>query len=142
MVVTLFPKQVGQVSAGIEKDPLKIFLLSILGIILIVPVALVLIISVAGIVLIPLEIGLVDVMGGLQTAVDLAAKMSNLEEYSIKTYPEKDKLTLILESMLGGAKSSLVKEELGEAYIYYQRMKDVRKIKGIQMRMPYYVDIK
>ncbi|MCD4793772.1 MAG: signal peptide peptidase SppA [Bacteroidales bacterium] len=89
-----------------------------------------------------LEIGLVDIMGGLQTAVDLAAEMSGLEEYSIKTYPEKDKLTLIIESMLGDAKSFFVEEELGEAYIYYKRMKDVTKIQGIQMRMPYYVDIK
>ena len=89
-----------------------------------------------------LEIGLVDVMGGLQTAVDLAADMSGLEEYSIKTFPEKDKMTLIIESMLGDVKSSLIEEELGEAYIYYKRMKDVRKIKGIQTRMPYYVDIK
>ena len=89
-----------------------------------------------------LEIRLVDVMGGLQTAVDLAAKMSGTDEYSIKTYPEKDKFTLIMESLLESVKSSFVKEELGDAYIYYKRMKDVRKIQGIQMRMPYYVDIK
>lgn len=88
------------------------------------------------------EIGLVDVLGGLGTAVDIAADMAGLEDYSVKTFPEKDKFTLIIESMLGEAKKSLIEGELGDAYIYYKRMKEVGEIEGIQARLPYYIDIK
>ncbi len=87
------------------------------------------------------EIGLVDVMGGLETAIGFAAKKAGLTEYGIKTYPEKDKMTMILEGMMTDVKSSFIEEELGESYIYYKRIKNVTKIKGIQTRMPYYLEI-
>jgi len=88
------------------------------------------------------EIGLVDVMGGLQTTIDFAVKRAGLEDYGIKTFPEKDKMTVILESIISDTKSSLVEKELGGAYSYYKRLQEVQKIKGIQTRMPYFVDIK
>ncbi|MCF6365902.1 MAG: signal peptide peptidase SppA [Bacteroidales bacterium] len=87
------------------------------------------------------EIGLVDVLGGLQTTIDLAAKKAGLTEYGIKTFPEKDKLTMIIEGILTDAKSSFVEEELGNSYVYYKYLKDVVKIQGIQARMPYFVNI-
>ncbi len=87
------------------------------------------------------EIGLVDVMGGLETAIGFAARKAGLTEYGIKTYPEKDKMTMILEGMMTDVKTSFIEEELGESYIYYKRIKNVTKIKGIQTRMPYYLEI-
>ena len=59
LIVALFPRQIGLVSLRIEVDPLKTFFWGVLGILLIVPVAVLLIISVAGIMLIPLEIAIV-----------------------------------------------------------------------------------
>ena len=88
-----------------------------------------------------LDIGLVDVIGGLQTTIDFAAKKAGITDYGIKTYPEKDKMTMIIEGILTDAKTSFVEEELGSSYIYYKRIKDITKIQGIQARMPYYVDI-
>ncbi|NPA43925.1 MAG: signal peptide peptidase SppA [Chlorobi bacterium] len=88
------------------------------------------------------QIGLVDVLGGLETTIGFAAKKAGLKDYGIKTYPEKDKMTMIIEEMVSGTKSSLIEEELGDSYIYYKRLKEVKNIKGIQMRMPYFVDIK
>ena len=87
-----------------------------------------------------LEIGLIDVIGGLQTTIDFAAKKAGITDYGIKTFPEKDKMTMIIEGMLTDAKTSFVEEELGSSYIYYKRIKDITKIKGVQARMPYYVD--
>ncbi len=87
------------------------------------------------------DIGLVDVMGGLETAIGFAARKARLTEYGIKTYPEKDKMTMILEGMMTDVKTSFIEEELGESYIYYKRIKNVTKIKGIQTRMPYYLEI-
>lgn len=88
------------------------------------------------------QIGLVDVLGGLETTIGFAAKRADLKDYGIKTYPEKDKMTMIIEEMVSGAKSSLIEEELGNSYIYYKRLKEVQNIQGIQTRMPYFVDIK
>ncbi len=86
--------------------------------------------------------GLVDVIGGLQTTIDLAAKKAKLTEYGIKTYPEKDKLTMIIEGLFSNTKSYIVKEALGEtAYSYFLKIKELRKVNGIQARIPFYIDI-
>lgn len=88
------------------------------------------------------KIGLVDVIGGLQTTIDLAAKKAKLTEYGIKTYPEKDKLTMIIEGLFSNTKSYIVKEALGEtAYSYFLKIKELRKVNGIQARIPFYIDI-
>ena len=89
-----------------------------------------------------LNIGLVDILGGLQTAVDIAAEKAHLETYGIKYYPEKDKLSLILENMLSNTKSSLIEGELGEAYPYYENLKKIKTISGVQARIPYFIEIK
>ncbi len=46
-----------------------------------------------------LKIGLVDRLGGLQDAIDCAAKMAKLKKYSTRTYPERPTL---MEQILGG----------------------------------------
>ncbi len=89
-----------------------------------------------------LNIGLVDILGGLQTAVDIAADKAHLQTYGIKYYPEKDKLSLILENMLSNTKSSLIEGELGEAYPYYENLKKIKTISGVQARIPYFIEIK
>jgi len=88
------------------------------------------------------QIGLVDVLGGLETTINFAVKKAGLKDYGIKTYPEKDKMTMIIEGMISQTKASIIEEELGSSYIYYKRLKDVQNIQGIQTRMPYFVDIK
>ena len=88
------------------------------------------------------EIGLTDVLGGLQTAIDIAAEKAHLETYGIKHYPEKDKISLILENMLSETKSSLIEGEFGEAYSYYKKLNKIKTISGIQTRIPYFIEIK
>jgi protease-4 len=88
-----------------------------------------------------LKIGLVDKLGGLQTALDIAANMSGLKEYNIKTYPEKNKFDILLESMIGEAKSSFIRGELGESYDYYKKLQELKKMDGVQARMPYFIEI-
>lgn len=85
------------------------------------------------------KIGLVDVFGGLRTAIDITAKKIGATNYKIYEYPEKDKFELMIESFLNDTKTSIFEEELGVAYKYYKILKDVRNIKGIQMRMPYFI---
>ena len=89
-----------------------------------------------------LNIGLVDTIGGLQNAVQIAAEKAGIEKYGIKIYPEKDKFSLILENILSDTKSSIIKDELGEAFPYYEKLKAVKNISGIQARIPYFIEMK
>ncbi len=88
-----------------------------------------------------LEIGLVDVLGGLNDAIAIAKKKAKLENYRIKEYPEKDEVSKILESLMSDAKVNVIKEELGEAYPYYHYLQTVKKMDGIQARLPYFIEI-
>jgi len=90
-----------------------------------------------------IEIGLIDEFGGLNKAIEAAKEMAKLTEYRIVEYPkEKSIFDEILKNMGTNVKASIIKNELGDAYTYYQKINQLSKIKGIQMRMPYAIDIR
>lgn len=90
-----------------------------------------------------LELGLVDTLAGLNAAIDYAAKMANLEDYEVTEYPEaKDPFEEFMAQFSAQTKTSLIEEELGEeTYEFYQRVKEVKTIEGVQTRMPFYIDL-
>ena len=90
-----------------------------------------------------LNIGLVDVLGGLETAIKIASDKINNKNYRLKTYPKNDKmeLMLILDNFLAKTKASVIEQELGESYKYLKMIKDIQEIKGIQARLPYFLEI-
>ncbi len=59
VIVAVFPKPVGLISAAVEDSPLRVALWGLLGVLLIVPFAIFLAVSLVGIVLIPLEMFIV-----------------------------------------------------------------------------------
>lgn len=86
------------------------------------------------------ENGLVDVFGTLDDAVNIAAQAAGIEEgdYKINYYPrKKDVLQQLLSGLEGNVRATLLKQELGQAYPYVQKLKDIQKMSGIQARMPY-----
>lgn len=85
-----------------------------------------------------LEIGLVDELGGIETAVKTAAGLANVSDYSL-TYvtSSKDYLKELLEKQFGEMKWSLVKDILGEEYTYFDRLNQIKSATGIQARLPY-----
>lgn len=88
------------------------------------------------------DIGLIDEFGGLEKAIELAAKLAKIVEYKIQSLPEqKDPFTQILESLSGESDDALLKKELGDAYEYYQYIQNVKNMKGVQARLPYYINI-
>ncbi len=87
------------------------------------------------------EIGLVDVFGGLETAITIASEKAGLTDYKIIDYPEKDEFDKLFEDFASNIKASVMEEELGVGYKYYKRFKSVKNIKGIQAGMPYFIDI-
>lgn len=86
------------------------------------------------------EIGLVDVMGGLDDAVKIAAQKAGLtdNEYRTVNYPEqKDKWERILGDFMAQTRQSWLKDELGDQYIYYRQLKDILGVRSVQMKMPF-----
>jgi protease-4 len=92
------------------------------------------------------DIGLVDVLGDFQTALDIAANSAGLEEgdYRLKMYgAKKDDL---LSKILGGATADLkkqaIREELGTLYPVYKQIQQLQKMQGNQLIMPWEVIIR
>ena len=90
-----------------------------------------------------IKIGLIDEFGGIDDAVNYAAKQANLgEKYRISTYPKKkDFMQQLIEELSGQASQSIVKSELGDYYQYYQKMQSLKNISGIQARLPFFMEI-
>lgn len=102
------------------------------------------------------EIGLVDQLGGLNNAVDAVAKLANLSEddYRVVSYPKIKTFEEKILALLGGdesdeAKAKLMKEfknsltpdEYGEYLELIKTAKSIKEMKGVQMRMPYEINI-
>lgn len=84
-----------------------------------------------------LKLGLVDVLGGLQDAVEIAAKKANLDTYKIVTYPEpEDPLKALLKQLGLDPQSKMIKE-LGTLYPFFEKVKNLYKQQGLLMRMEY-----
>ncbi len=82
---------------------------------------------------------LVDVFGGLEEAIAIAAKKANIEDdYRLKSLPARKSFFEEMFSNLGTqAREQSIKAEMGELYPYYKLYKKVSTLQGIQARMPY-----
>lgn len=89
-----------------------------------------------------LELGLVDVLGGLEDAINIAANMANLENYRIRSLPKQlDPIEELLKDITGGAKASILENELGNSYQVYKELNNILEMDEVQMRMPYSFEI-
>jgi protease-4 len=92
-----------------------------------------------------IKIGLVDEIGGLNDAIKEAAILAKVKKYNTRNYPEYDKE---LEDLLANlpfaqSKKSFIKEELGEEnYKVLQEIKRMGSQKGVQMMMPFKINIR
>ena len=88
---------------------------------------------------------LVDLLGGLDTAVALAVRKANLEEggYRVKYYPEaKPLFQQLLEELDQTANTHLLKRELGPLYPHIRQLRELEHMQGLQMRLPLMGDVK
>ncbi len=85
-----------------------------------------------------LEIGLVDELGGIDRAIELAAEKANIVNYTvINVSTTKDFIKELLEKQLENAKVSMLRDMLGDEYDYYKTLQHVKSTYGIQARIPY-----
>lgn len=89
-----------------------------------------------------LDLGLVDVMGGLTTAIEIAAKKAGLDHYRIVELPKiEDPFNQIVKQLTGDLKESLVKQELNDLYKPYRTIKRLLQDDKIQARLPFEITI-
>ncbi|MBK0382407.1 signal peptide peptidase SppA [Pedobacter sp. SD-b] len=89
-----------------------------------------------------IKIKLVDRIGHLEDAIKCAAKKAKLDDYKIVNYPEiKDGLFGLLDNSGDKIKSYMVKQELGTSYQYYQKVKEISNMRGLQARMPFDLEV-
>ena len=86
-----------------------------------------------------LRLGLVDKIGGLQDAINSAARLAKLDDYRLREYPQKETW---LNSLLNKNKQTpqaLIRQEIGEDnFRVYQQLQQVQQMVGtIQARLPY-----
>lgn len=85
-----------------------------------------------------LELGLVDQLGGLDTAVAEAAILASISDYSLQSYPKKETfLESILNSTKGGLVQSSLEEYFGSNYGDIKMLLDMNNQDHIQARLPY-----
>ncbi|MBC8321604.1 MAG: signal peptide peptidase SppA [Bacteroidetes bacterium] len=89
------------------------------------------------------DLGLVDDFGGIEDAIAYAAEKADLgDNYRISTYPKrKEFLEQLMDELTGQASQKIVKHELGEYYTYYQKMQTLKNMKGVQARMPFFMEV-
>lgn len=93
-----------------------------------------------------LKNGLVDKLGNLNDAITVAAELAQIEAYKVRNYPnyKKDlKEAFSFSPFAKASKEDILKEALGnENYQLYNNINQMKKLKGIQARMPYILQIK
>jgi len=84
------------------------------------------------------ELGLVDELGGLDKAIEIAAQKAEVEAYSLLNYPAMDDFfsTLMDTGKEHYIEGKLV-ETLGEAYPSIKFIQNVKDMDRIQARMPF-----
>ena len=84
------------------------------------------------------DLGLVDDLGGLQQAISDAAELAQLDHYQIKEITTNKSLFEELFATTGPTiKANLLRSFLGDDFIYYQTLQQMRVNSGIQARLPY-----
>ena len=92
-----------------------------------------------------IEKGLVDELGNLNDAILHAAELAEVTDYKVRNYPS---YKIDFEDRINSfpfmkSKEKLFLEELGEEnYKIYQSVKQLSKLKGIQARAPFILEIK
>ncbi len=85
-----------------------------------------------------LKIGLVDEIGGIDKAIEEAAKLAELSDYQLEKLPKK---TDFFESFIFNQKQLFIqegmKEYLGEDYKIVETLKKIKEQDYIQARLPY-----
>lgn len=84
------------------------------------------------------ELKLVDELGGVDTAIQLAAELGKVKDYKLKSYPTKqDFLTELLNTRADRYIHSQLQETFGEYYQGFEWLRHVEQSDRLQARLPF-----
>jgi len=90
------------------------------------------------------ERGLVDVLGGLDTAIKIAAeKIKAGDDYRVVYYPEKKPwFEELMLTFTDEVQLRILQRQLGQHYPLYKKLEGIQRYHGVQVRMPQDITIK
>lgn len=92
-----------------------------------------------------LDLGLVDVLGGIDTALNIAVEKAGVEKYTLVSYPAKQTLFELFTDMDNAGnyiETQLLKSKLGSFYEEFKFIKELENASVLQARMPYVLNIR
>lgn len=88
-----------------------------------------------------LDLGLVDVIGGLDEAVEIAAEKADLDVYAVSSYPKKKTLVeMFTGDFINNVSLKMLKNKLGGDAELFNQYLYLKNMTGIQAIMPYKVE--
>ncbi len=89
------------------------------------------------------KIGLVDVLGGMDLALEIAQNKAGLKEYRTVEYPkQKDPLAKLFSEGEEDVQARFMKHQLGDFYPMYVKLQQMKNIpSGVQMRVPFMMEV-
>jgi protease-4 len=89
------------------------------------------------------ELGLVDEIGGLDAAIKAAASLAGLDTWSVRELPViEDPYTRLISQITGEARIRALKKQLGENFRFINNLIEISGMKGVQARLPYFIEIR
>jgi len=89
-----------------------------------------------------IEIGLIDKLGGLEDAIDIAAEKAELDYYRVVSLPkQKEPFEKIMEELGGNVRINLFGNDNNEFSRFYKYYQSLSNMKGVQARMPFEIEI-
>lgn len=84
------------------------------------------------------RLGLIDVLGGINTAIDIAAKKAGLDSYRTIALPEsEDVFKRLIEDLSDDVSISAFQKNFGAGADYYNQVRSLLNQQGVLARMPY-----
>lgn len=88
------------------------------------------------------KLKLIDEFGGLNSALDEAAKLAKISKYSIQPLPAlKDPFIKLIEQLSGDYKDASIQKELGAYYGYFTYLRKLANADKIQARLPFEMNV-
>lgn len=90
------------------------------------------------------ELGLVDELGGLDKALEIAIAKADVDAYTVMSYPGKESIfeTLMNTRPDNYIKARILKSSMGELYQQFNLLENFNKCDRIQARIPFELNIR
>ncbi len=89
-----------------------------------------------------IEIGLVDELGDLDRAIEIAAEMAKVTDFKLKEMPKRSNPFEEMMKQFGATvKMKVMHSELGDNVKYYNYLQTLKNMDGVQARLPFFIDV-